>query len=1122
MACNSIVTEYDWWNVLNISCGPNLKSFFPRHGTEFLLQRERVLSTLLDNIATIKVKNIEPLVNYVMTDAKQVFLTLVFSNMVGEINTLYRNGFKDQNLPVVINEDCQICEWGTNTPLDCFVGWGMLDSHQFCEKQWFFLIPVFRQDEFDYKFYQDHRLPFLPSTDDRASSGHFGEVKKLQLHTAHYEGGSKSKDYTFETPGGPCYVAVKRLKQDEQQTDIDKFYKREADTLKTMNGLKNKHLIQTIATYTQGDEKYFVFPWVDGGNLQEMMETVQIQFDGDLICWTVEQILGLCEGIVALHEKNIRHGDIKPSNILRECSNSGVFKQSILMIADVGLAKQHEDYTRFRTKTTTSRYGSIIYEPPEISPRRELKTLSRNYDIWSLGCVFLELIIWTAYGVDGIKSFHKEIKENPNSRFWEDTSSQGGEKVFRVVESWIEKLNGKLKHIAKRFLVISDEQRAGYKEVHEIVKDVRDKVQKPGYLFTSEFIKQAMSSITPYTAGLEQPLTDPSTQHSSSLYNKWRVTQNNLTKSMIDPPKRKFLYSPGHISKTCQLYHLINDLESLISGLQLNFNKLACNPSHCSLCHLLYLCRIKLNQKSGQLLSLRRDDDSHLLRSLHGGIPMVSIYSDPESRIAPPCAQSGLPCLPKCGGPLQFELLKQLIDSCDKTHDCMSITEGTAQSNYMPTRVIDVSSCLRLIETSNGIKGNYVALSHCWGNLKKEDRFCTYTHNIEILKKEIPYKSLPKSFQDAVTVTRNLGVPYLWIDSLCIIQEDQEDWESEAAKMGDVFSFAYCTIAASSAASSLDGFLRKRKSRKSRASVKIQTSEGPLYLAKAIDDFHTHVEQSKLSRRGWVLQERALSRRTIYFTSTQIYWECGNGIICETLASLRNPQSQILGDSKFPASSLKYFKDDRIRLIQHVNELYSNLLLTNATDRPKAILGLQSRLAHTFKSRASYGVYESYLERTLLWQADENNSLSLISYKDDHIIPSWSWMAYTGGIKYMDIPFQQVNWTGNLQNPFDSSSHKASCDNRLHAKANQLLLLSDETELLRRVRIDSKNNTFDCNSWKCVVVGKDKAANDNGEIVHYVLLVRSVSCAAQTYERVGVGALLAGHISPVTESICVI
>jgi hypothetical protein len=168
----------------------NLKPFFPQHEVEFLIQRERVKSTLLENIANIKGNDLEALVNYVMADAKQVFLTLIFSNMVKRINTLYNKGFKDQDLPVFINQQYQICEPDSNTRLDCFVEWGSQDSLDFCEKQWIFLAPVFQQKKFNYEFYDDHRLPFLPVKEKMTSSGHFGEVKRLLLHPAHYERGS--------------------------------------------------------------------------------------------------------------------------------------------------------------------------------------------------------------------------------------------------------------------------------------------------------------------------------------------------------------------------------------------------------------------------------------------------------------------------------------------------------------------------------------------------------------------------------------------------------------------------------------------------------------------------------------------------------------------------------------------------------------------------------------------------------------------------------------------------------------------------------------------------------------------------------------------------------------------
>lgn len=202
----------------------------------------------------------------------------------------------------------------------------------------------------------------------------------------------------------------------------------------------------------------------------------------------------------------------------------------------------------------------------------------------------------------------------------------------------------------------------------------------------------------------------------------------------------------------------------------------------------------------------------------------------------------------------------------------------------MPTRLIELGDPVRLVDSSSIKASRYVALSHCWGPLKDNEKFCTSKHNIEQLKACIAVESLPRMFRDTVTVTRGLGIKYIWIDSLCIIQDDEDDWERESGRMGRVFSDAYCTISASSASSSLEGFLTPRTPRRC---VELPTrSAGMLYVCPAIDDFHHDVELGQLNRRGWVLQERALSRRSIYFTSTQVYWECGDGVRCETLSRL--------------------------------------------------------------------------------------------------------------------------------------------------------------------------------------------------------------------------------------------
>jgi hypothetical protein len=101
--------------------------------------------------------------------------------------------------------------------------------------------------------------------------------------------------------------------------------------------------------------------------------------------------------------------------------------------------------------------------------------------------------------------------------------------------------------------------------------------------------------------------------------------------------------------------------------------------------------------------------------------------------------------------------------------------------------------------------------------------------------------------------------------------------------MEDVFSSAYCVLAASSAKRQQDGFLNPRKENEF---LTLEKNGAPLYICQFMDDFNAHVLEAPLSKRGWVMQERALARRTIFFTDRQTYWECGGGVRCETLTKV--------------------------------------------------------------------------------------------------------------------------------------------------------------------------------------------------------------------------------------------
>jgi hypothetical protein len=250
-----------------------------------------------------------------------------------------------------------------------------------------------------------------------------------------------------------------------------------------------------------------------------------------------------------------------------------------------------------------------------------------------------------------------------------------------------------------------------------------------------------------------------------------------------------------------------------------------------------------------------------------------------------PNIQIGLPQLPDAGSISHIRLLNEWVRSCNETHQCLPSTE-----TILPTRVIDVgskdSANVRLFSETQGRSGKYLALSHRWGSPAQNKRCCTETNNLKKHEEGISIADLPKTFRDAVHVTRNLGVQYLWIDSLCIIQNDEKDWEAESKLMEQVFSAAYATIAASCARRTDDGFLKARMNRQC-VTMANPASGSKFYLCSAIDDFHNDVDQGELNKRGWVLQERALSRRTIYFTEKQTYWECGEGVRCETLTKMR-------------------------------------------------------------------------------------------------------------------------------------------------------------------------------------------------------------------------------------------
>jgi hypothetical protein len=276
------------------------------------------------------------------------------------------------------------------------------------------------------------------------------------------------------------------------------------------------------------------------------------------------------------------------------------------------------------------------------------------------------------------------------------------------------------------------------------------------------------------------------------------------------------------------------------------------------------------------------------LQRTHNQQDLLITLHLPDSQTTPPF-QIGLPQLPGPRSKSHFQTLCKWLKECDNKHQkCRRLP---SQTTFLPTRLIKVGSkgsdTVQLYETQPTDSLNYVALSHPWGN--KPPYFCTFRRTVEEYKKGIKVNALTQTFKDAIETTRELNLQYLWIDSICIIQRDETDegdFEQEANHMENVFSSAYCVLAASSAHGQSDGFLNERKgSNRDFVTLKGQ-DQAPFWVCRFIDDFNQHVLEGPLNKRGWVLQERVLAHRTIYLTNYQTYWECGEGVRCETFTKM--------------------------------------------------------------------------------------------------------------------------------------------------------------------------------------------------------------------------------------------
>jgi hypothetical protein len=397
----------------------------------------------------------------------------------------------------------------------------------------------------------------------------------------------------------------------------------------------------------------------------------------------------------------------------------------------------------------------------------------------------------------------------------------------------------------------------------------------------------------------------------------------------------------------------------------------------------------------------------------------------------------------------ELTLMRTWLSNCVTKHsECRQSAGRGSPKRLLDVRAFADSNDIRLVEwQSVPATTKYVTLSHCWGPVDKHPIYTSKSTFSDRLQR-IQFEDLSTTFKDAVKICRDLDLKYLWIDSLCIIQDDGEDWSQQAASMASIYGGSYVTLAALSSADSTQGCrIWPRQPEKPKLSRYQDFNFGsrrfriwehsPAHWHSEYGDNpykHDGYGSNPLRTRAWTLQERELSLRCINFAQGQLLWQCRT-----MKGSSELPWQEMIRkhDDSYPLP-LKLNKEEnftsrgpafqRDRWYGLVED-YSSRNLSNETDKLPALAGLASKFSEE-QSPGNYlaGIWSDHLPSALLWRTvslHDRNRDQLISplpavlprRPQVYRAPSWSWSSIDGEISYES---QRIDHCDDTSYGFDS------------------------------------------------------------------------------------------------------
>ncbi|KAF2271384.1 HET-domain-containing protein [Westerdykella ornata] len=373
--------------------------------------------------------------------------------------------------------------------------------------------------------------------------------------------------------------------------------------------------------------------------------------------------------------------------------------------------------------------------------------------------------------------------------------------------------------------------------------------------------------------------------------------------------------------------------------------------------------------------------------------------------------------------------LKRWIYTCNNSHPhCYKHRSGA----FVPSRLVDLRSgdMIRVVDTRvSGLRTSYGTLSHSWG--PPNFLILTQRNKFQLMGPGVRIDELSINFQQAIAVARFIGLDYIWIDSLCIIQGPDGTFREDGMLMHQVYRCSFCNIAIADSADSKGGIFRDRNPNDVLPASYVSDGKGKLdkgtWRILSADFWKEELLGTKLYTRGWVFQERMLSPRILHFAANQIFWDCSTLSACEVLpeglphsldglastdrhwrgriqASTLSTSLESGSENEDPAA-LTGSNDASLETFwQTALQNYTSCALTNQGDKTVAVWSIAKIVRDVLKEEYAGGMWEFALEEQLAWRLRDSGTANTRIPELQARNPSWTWASVKGTV----VPHERV------------------------------------------------------------------------------------------------------------------